>query len=82
MLYILEISRHLDPDSLWVGDFHYNDKTVVRLYCLYYNGMLTCQSQSGVSLSLHLGSKMKIFLWPQKQLVIIVYETKILLSYL
>ena len=27
----------------------------------------TCQSQSGVSLSLHLGSKMKIYLWPQKQ---------------
>ena len=29
---------------------------------------ITCQSQSGVSLSLHLWSKMKIYLWPQKQL--------------
>ena len=32
------------------------------------HGLYSCQSQSGVSLSLHLGSKMKIYLWPQKQL--------------
>ena len=30
--------------------------------------VVSCQSQSGVSLSLHLGSKMKIYLCPQEQL--------------
>ena len=29
---------------------------------------LACQSQSGVSLSLHLGSKMKMYLWPHNKL--------------
>ena len=36
--------------------------------------LLTCQSQSGVSLSLHLGSKIKIYLWPQKQLDVDKYR--------
>ena len=35
----------------------------------------TCQSQSGVSLSLHLGSKIKIYLWPQKQLDVEEYRS-------
>ena len=34
----------------------------------YVRRMQTCQSQSGVSLGLHLGSKMKFSVLPQKQL--------------
>ena len=36
---------------------------------------LTCQSQSGVSLGLHLGSKMKFSVLPQKQLHMKEYNT-------
>ena len=39
---------------------------VFNVFALFFP--VSCQSQSGVSLSLHLWSKMKIYLLPQKQL--------------
>ena len=41
----------------------------------YVRRMQTCQSQSGVSLGLHLGSKMKFSVLPQKQLHMKEYNT-------
>ena len=41
----------------------------------YVRRMQTCQSQSGVSLGLHLGSQMKFSVLPQKQLHMKEYNT-------
>ena len=57
--------------KLGISKFSFNTITQMLRYIKYYNTWnsdpLTCQSQSGESLSLHLGSKIKIIVWSQKQ---------------
>ena len=74
----LQDISHFPQASVWTLTFHslavWPPDIDLSIPKMTRTRLHACQSQSGVSLSLHWGSKIKIYLWPQKQLDVEEYR--------